>query len=181
VRSGKSSFALELAQKASPRRYFVATAEAGDAEMAERIARHRRERGADFQTLEAPLALGPALERCEPGAAVVIDCLTLWLSNQLLTGADHEAILERLQQAIGLGLTRRLQLFVVANEVGLGIVPDSALARSFRDLAGYAHQRLAARADSIYFAALGVMLRLSPPPLALVTPSHAPTAATAER
>jgi adenosylcobinamide kinase / adenosylcobinamide-phosphate guanylyltransferase len=171
VRSGKSAFALELARRLGTRRSFIATAQAFDAEMRARIDRHVAERGAEFQTIEEPLALAPALARAD-AEVVVVDCLTLWLSNLLLRAPQPDlAPLEAEIDALAEQLKRRRQhVVVVTNEVGLGVVPESALGRMFRDLAGRAHQRVCAIADEIYLGALGCMLRLKPAPVALVSP-----------
>ena len=171
VRSGKSAFALELARGLGVRRVFVATAQAFDDEMRERIARHVGERGAEFQTIEEPLALTSLLVRVDADV-VLIDCLTLWLSNLLLRDAAPDLrALEAEVDAFAEQLRRRTQhVVVVTNEVGLGVVPESKLGRMFRDLAGRAHQRLCASADEIYLGALGCMLRLKPAPVELVQP-----------
>jgi adenosylcobinamide kinase/adenosylcobinamide-phosphate guanylyltransferase len=161
ARSGKSDFALRLARRLGSRRVFVATAQAFDDEMRTRIADHRRTRGADFETVEEPLDLPETLRKIA-GAVVVVDCLTLWLSNLLLRDDDPKRVLAAVDElALVLG-ERRRTVILVTNEVGMGIVPETALGRSFRDLAGTAHQRLAALADEVYFAALGVMLRVKP-------------------
>lgn len=174
VRSGKSAFALELARGLGARRAFIATAQAFDDEMRERIARHVEERGREFETHEVPLDLASALARLESDV-VVIDCLTLWLSNLLL--AEPVPTTDALEHAIDALVVaierRRSHVIVVTNEVGMGVVPESALGRLFRDLAGRAHQRLCARADEIYLGMLGCMLRLRPEPLALVPREHA--------
>jgi len=172
VRSGKSTFALQAARRLGSRRTLIATAQPLDDEMRERIAAHRRERGAEFDTLEEPLDLPGALDRLATSPAtpdvVVVDCLTLWLSNLLLRGDDATAVegaVERLAAAVA---RRPFHVVVVTNEVGLGVVPPSPLGRTFRDVAGRAHQRLAPLADHLYFAALGCILRLKPGPLCLV-------------
>jgi len=170
VRSGKSAFALELARGLGERRAFVATAQAFDAEMRERIDRHVEERGRQFETYEEPRELTALLNRVQADV-VVVDCLTLWLSNLLLAspqprGPEIEREIERFAVALSM---RRNHVILVTNEVGMGVVPESALGRLFRDLAGRAHQRVCASADQIYFAALGCMLRLRPDPVALVS------------
>jgi adenosylcobinamide kinase/adenosylcobinamide-phosphate guanylyltransferase len=164
TRSGKSGFALSLAKKLGTRRLFIATGQAKDAEMAERIRRHRDSRGSDFPTLEVPLALAEALGEVKDIDVVVIDCLTLWLANLLLEGESAETIEGRVRE-LGVVLERRtFHAVVVTNEVGLGIVPESTLGRLFRDVAGLAHQELSRRADEVYFALLGTLLRLKPQP-----------------
>lgn len=167
VRSGKSAFALDLARRLGTRRLFIATAEARDLEMAARISRHVRERGADFRTIESPLEVVGSLDAAREVDVVVLDCLTLWLSNLLLRGDSEMAILGQVDRLIETIREKPIHAILVTNEVGMGIVPESALGRSFRDLAGRAHQALAARADEIYFGALGTMIRLKPAPLAL--------------
>lgn len=182
ARSGKSRFALGRARRLGARRVFVATGQALDAEMAERIATHVRTRGADFRTVEEPLALPEALVALGGGGdatssadVVVVDCLTLWLSNLVCKGDSEGASIERLAalcdeqvDALAAALARRrFHAIVVTNEVGLGIVPEAPLGRVFRDVAGRAHQRLAAQADEIHLAILGTILRLRPEPLAV--------------
>jgi adenosylcobinamide kinase/adenosylcobinamide-phosphate guanylyltransferase len=166
VRCGKSAFALELARGLGRRRLFIATAEALDPEMRERIDRHRAERGQDFETLEEPLAVPEALERAQADV-VVVDCLTFWLSNLLLRDATDEQIETRVAALLRALATRRFHSVLVTNEVGMGVVPDNALGRRFRDCVGRTHQQLAALSDELYFGVLGSMLRLRPAPIAL--------------
>jgi len=173
ARSGKSRFALARARQLGERRVFVATGQALDAEMADRIAAHVRTRGDDFRTVEEPLDLpgvlaSPAIDGAD---VVVVDCLTLWLSNLLVRGDDEAHIAARVDALCAVLERRRCHALLVTNEVGLGIVPESPLGRLFRDVAGRAHQLLAAAADEIYFAVLGTMLRLRPEPLAMVPPA----------
>jgi adenosylcobinamide kinase/adenosylcobinamide-phosphate guanylyltransferase len=167
VRSGKSAFALALARTLGPRRVFLATAQAWDAEMAARIAAHRAERSADFETIEEPFDPLGALDRAAGADVVVLDCVTLWLSNLLLRGASEAEIAAKVVALADALRAAPFASVVVTNEVGMGIVPESPLGRTFRDVAGRAHQALAARADRIYFAMLGTMLRLSPGPVAI--------------
>ncbi len=169
VRSGKSAFALALAMRRGARRAFLATAQPFDDEMRARIARHAQERGGDFTTVEAPLALEEAIAGLRGAAdVVVVDCLTLWLSNLLLAGTAAAAIEARVD-----ALARALEgatfaSILVTNEVGMGVVPESPLGRAFRDVAGRAHQRLARSAREVYLAAIGTILRLRPGPVELV-------------
>ena len=152
-RSGKSRYALELARQrfAGDRRVFLATAEPLDGEMSDRIRKHREERGADFVTVEEPFEI----DRQVDADVVVVDCLTLWLSNLMFAGrvAEWEERLARMAAA-------PVMRIVVTNEVGSGIVPDNALAREFRDLAGTVNQRAAALAVEAYFMAFGIPVRL---------------------
>ena len=155
ARSGKTSLALRRAEAGPARPVMIATAEALDAEMAERIARHRAERGPDWRTVEAPLALAEALEGLAKDEIAVVDCLTLWLSNLMHAGRDPEAET--------LGLIKALagrEVILVSNEVGLGIVPEHPLGRRFRDAAGRMNQALAAAADNALFVVAGLPLVL---------------------
>jgi adenosylcobinamide kinase/adenosylcobinamide-phosphate guanylyltransferase len=169
VRSGKSAFALTRARQLGERRLFLATAEPFDDEMRERAVRHRAERGVAFHTVEAPRALVQAVrEGARQSDVLVIDCLTLWLSNLLLDGLDRADIALRVDE-LGAALRESAaHVVIVSNEVGLGIVPEAPLARAFRDVSGAAHQALGRQAHELYFAVMGQLLRLRPAPLELV-------------
>jgi len=178
VRAGKSRFALERArQLGGPRRAFVATAEPLDGEMAERIARHQDERrGGGFITLEEPLDLSAAIGSAYAAAdVVVVDCLTLWVSNHLVRGAGAAALGEAFDGLLAALARRPVPVLLVSNEVGLGLVPETPLGRAFRDQVGLLHQRLAAVADELYAGLMGALLRLRPAPVeaVLVQPSPA--------
>lgn len=170
ARSGKSRFAQARASALGPRRIFLATAQAFDDEMRDRIARHRDERGAAFRTIEEPLALPEALGALDEADAdvVLVDCLTLWLSNVLMRDPAPEPALRRIDDLGRAIAARRCHVVLVSNEVGMGIVPEPPLARVFRDLSGHAHQRLGDEADEIYVALLGQILRLRPDPVGCV-------------
>jgi len=158
ARSGKSRHAETLVAAAAAAATYIATAEPGDAEMAARIAAHRARRGGSWHTVEAPLDLAPEiLGHAEPARPILVDCLTLWLSNVLLAGrvVEHEA--ETLCAALR---DARGPVVLVANEVGLGLVPDTPLGRQFRDAAGRLNQQIAALADRVVFVAAGLPLVL---------------------
>ena len=138
---------------------MIVTAQAFDAEMSDRIARHRADRGDRWRTVEAPLDLAAAVDALAPGDVAVIDCLTLWLTNLILGGNDVVAARDGLLAALARTPAR---LWVVSNEVGLGIVPDNALSRRFRDEAGRLHQALAARADEVVLLVAGLPLTVKP-------------------
>jgi adenosylcobinamide kinase/adenosylcobinamide-phosphate guanylyltransferase len=174
ARSGKSRFALSYARALGPRRLFVATAEARDAEMDERIARHQAERGGEFATQEEPLHLARVLAEEHAADVIVVDCLTLWLSNLLLRDTSPADIERHLEDVLAAIEPRRQHVILVSNEVGFGIVPESALARSFRDIAGRAHQQIAAVADEVYLAAMGLLVRLVPEPVRTFRPGQVP-------
>jgi adenosylcobinamide kinase/adenosylcobinamide-phosphate guanylyltransferase len=167
ARSGKSDLALGLARQSGSRRVFLATAEARDAEMQGRIEQHRRERGPDFETIEVPLDVPEALARVDADV-VVLDCVTLWISNLLCRGDGLADVVRRIDTLVDVLERRTFDAIVVTNEVGMGLVPETELGRAFRDATGLAHQRLARVADRIYFGALGTMLRLKPGPVTLV-------------
>ncbi len=158
ARSGKSAFAERLLAGHARPCVYLATAEAGDAEMAERIALHRRRRGAGWSTVEEPLDLPAALASAAgAGAAVLVDCLTLWLGNLMQAGQDVPRATAALFETLS-GLAGPVVL--VSNEVGSGIVPDNALARAFRDEAGRLNQAAAAAAARVYLLAAGLSLTL---------------------
>lgn len=158
ARSGKTRRALAIAAP-FPARIYIATGEPRDAEMADRIARHRRERGESWTTVEAPLDLSAAIGGLPHGSAGVVDCLTLWLSNLMGVGRDVASATENLLSAIR---ACPATLVLVSNEVGLGIVPETPLGRAFRDEQGRLNQAVAAVADEVEFVAAGLPLRLKP-------------------
>lgn len=160
-RSGKSRFAAAQAGRYR-RKLLIATMEPGnDTELADRIRRHREERGPEWQVLEEPVHLDRALAAGAEGAdVVVVDCLTLWVTNCLLRGLTDEAVLTAAAQLADMIGAQPVPVILVANEVGLGIVPDHPLARRFRDLAGWINQRLAAVCGEVYFVAAGLPLIL---------------------
>lgn len=153
ARSGKSRFAEGLVTARPGPWLYIATAQALDAEMGARIAKHRARRAPGWETAEAPLELAAALAAAPPARPVLVDCLTLWLSNALLAGRDVEAESRLLADTLA---RPRGPWVVVANEVGLGIVPDNALARRFRDAAGWLNQRVAAAADCVVLTVAGL-------------------------
>ena len=162
ARSGKSAYAEALVEESALEPVYLATAEAGDAEMAERIAHHRARRGPSWRTIEEPRRLEAALtDTAGPGRAVLVDCLTLWLSNLTLSGADPEtrgrALCEMACSLPGL-------VVFVSNEVGMGLVPDTPLGRRFRDAQGRLNQAVAQAASSVVFVAAGLPLFLKGAP-----------------
>jgi adenosylcobinamide kinase/adenosylcobinamide-phosphate guanylyltransferase len=167
VRSGKSAFALARARSLGGRRAFVATAQALDDEMRARIERHVRERGDAFRTIEAPFDLPETLSSLSSVDVVLVDCLTLWLSNLLVRGDDEPRVLAAVDALVSAMLRAPFAVVVVTNEVGMGVVPESELGRRFRDVSGHAHQRVARHAAELYFAAMGCVLRLRPGPVSL--------------
>lgn len=156
ARSGKSRLAQSEAEACDGPLVYIATAEAGDTEMAQRIARHRADRDARWTTVECPVALADAIV-AQSDRVVLVDCLTLWLSNLMLGGHDLGRHRRALIKAIA---DRRAPLFVVSNEVGLGLVPETPLGRAFRDAAGRLNQEVAAATREVLFVAAGLPLRM---------------------
>jgi adenosylcobinamide kinase / adenosylcobinamide-phosphate guanylyltransferase len=158
ARSGKSRYAEAVVESWHVPPVYLATAEGLDAEMRDRIAQHRARRGAFWTTVEEPLALPAALrESARTGVPILVDCLTLWLSNVICAGRSAEDAIDALLAAVP-----RLEapVVMVANEVGLGIVPENALARAFRDHAGRLNREIAAIAERVVFVAAGLPLIL---------------------
>lgn len=155
ARSGKSRYGESLIAREPPPWTYIATAEALDDEMAQRVAAHRAQRDGRWQTIEAARDLPGALAALPPTAVVLVDCLTLWLSNLLLAEIDITAETARLEDVL---TQMQGKVVLVANEVGFGIVPENALARRFRDLQGELNQRLATRADRVVLVVAGLPL-----------------------
>jgi adenosylcobinamide kinase/adenosylcobinamide-phosphate guanylyltransferase len=152
ARSGKSLYAEQLLTRHAPPWVYIATAQAFDDEMRDRISGHRARRGADWHTIEAPIDLAGTLAGV-PERPVLVDCLTLWLSNLMLTGQNIAATIAALQRILP---CRTAPLILVSNEVGLGIVPETPLGRAFRDCAGRLNQQIAAQAGSVVFMVAGL-------------------------
>jgi adenosylcobinamide kinase/adenosylcobinamide-phosphate guanylyltransferase len=165
VRSGKSQFALELARSISGPKVYLATAQALDAEMAERIRKHKESRPSDWETVEEPLEISKAVrEQGSRFRAILLDCLTLWLSNALMAGWGEEKILAQTEELLHSARASRSSLIVVSNEVGSGIVPEHPSARLFRDLSGSIHQKIAREADEVYFMICGLPQKIKSVP-----------------
>jgi adenosylcobinamide kinase/adenosylcobinamide-phosphate guanylyltransferase len=155
VKSGKSSHALVLAEAFGEPRYFLATAEALDGEMAERIARHKAQRGSRFSTIEEPLAIQDRLREC-----MVLDCIPLWLNNMFYYGREGE-----IEEAVG-ALVERLprDIVIVTNEIGMGFIPADPLSRRYGDTLGRVNARLAAACDRVILMVAGVPVVVKGPP-----------------
>jgi adenosylcobinamide kinase/adenosylcobinamide-phosphate guanylyltransferase len=165
ARSGKSTYAEDQAWARGGRVLFVATASAGDEEMAERIRKHRAGRPVSWETLEAPLRVGQAILAHEPADVLIVDCMTLLVSNVLLQLPEHtatETAQDKTAAEVDALLDAHAQLggewFVVSNEVGLGLVPEYPLGRVYRDLLGWTNQRLARAADRVVLMVAGIPL-----------------------
>ncbi|MDB5614314.1 MAG: cobU [Devosia sp.] len=159
ARSGKTAFAEQLAIRSGSKPAYLATAEALDSEMRDRVASHQAGRAGQFATIEEPLALSDALLVASVKHDVIlVDCLTLWITNLLMANEDVARAVSELGAT--LMQLKTAKVILVSNEVGLGIVPDNAMARTFRDLAGSAHQRLAEICDDAYFVVAGLPITL---------------------
>ena len=175
ARSGKSRQAVALAQAVPGRVAFVATAIPADPDLRARIARHRAERPRDWLTVEEPFELASACRRLAGGAdLVIVDCLTLWVSNSIERGMDDDRVLSAAGALAKLQRERLMSLVIVSNEVGEGVHPPTALGMRFRDLLGLVNQRVAAAADRVTLMVAGIAVdikRAQPAPAALVVPS----------
>ena len=166
ARSGKSAYVQRVAEACCAERLYLATATPGDEEMAARIARHRADRGKGWTTREEPLEIARALQaEARPGRVVVVDCLTLWLSNLMLAGRDPAPALAGLAEAVG---ALAGPAVLISNEVGMGIVPDHRLGREFRDWQGRANQEIARACDAAILIVAGLPVQLKPPATARV-------------
>jgi adenosylcobinamide kinase / adenosylcobinamide-phosphate guanylyltransferase len=160
VRSGKSALAIRRASAYPGRVTFIATAEAGDAEMAARIERHRGERSAAWETVEEPLELAGAIVDADPEAFVIVDCLSFWVANLLERGDGDAEVEQRAADAAARAAAREPPTVVVSNEVGMGVVPASAAGRAYRDLLGRTNTIWAERAAQVELIVAGRVLRL---------------------
>jgi len=164
ARSGKSSFALKTASALDGHKAYLATAEDLDQEMKERIVKHKEARGSDWNTHEEPVKIVDALKgMMDQYDVILVDCLTLWLSNLVCSNMDYENDINELIDVLRTARAIHespLQLFIVSNEVGMGIVPDNELSRRFRDLAGILNQKVAQMADEAYLVTAGIPIKL---------------------
>jgi len=161
ARSGKSGLAERLAHELDGKRAYIATAQALDPEMVARIEKHRQDRGKAWDTYEEPLAIAELLQKLSSRYDVVLlDCLTLWLSNIIAHTGDGDVISAHSEELIAAIRAFKGTLLIVSNEVGLGIVPDNPLARQFRDYAGLLNQKVAQVADEVYFTASGIPIKI---------------------
>ena len=160
IKSGKTKFALKKAEELkNSKLYYIATARAVDDEMKERIERHKRDRGEKWITIEEPIEVDRVLKEIPKGSVIIIDCLTTWLTNLLIENYDVEEKTNKLLD-IFLKIKTDLDLFLISNEVGLGIIPDNPLGRKFIDLSGYLHQKVAQIADEVYFIICGCEIKI---------------------
>lgn len=160
IKSGKTKFALKKAEELNNGKlYYIATARAVDEEMKERIERHRIERGEKWITIEEPIEIDRVLKTIPKSSVIIIDCLTTWLTNLLIENYNVEEKTNKLLDIL-LKTKTDLDLFLISNEVGLGIIPDNPLGRKFIDLSGNLHQKVAQIADEVYFILCGCEIKV---------------------
>lgn len=156
-RSGKSGFALDYANQHFSKKIFLATCEVLDDEMDRRISQHKKLRGPEWQTIEEPVGIVERIRQDQgEGSVIVLDCLTLWLSNLLLRGDDDQEITHEVDRLIDAVRQSNHSLIIVSNEVGMGIVPADPLGRRFRDLSGMANQKIARAMETVVFMVSGI-------------------------
>jgi adenosyl cobinamide kinase/adenosyl cobinamide phosphate guanylyltransferase len=162
ARSGKSDFAQDMAEKRDGKRFFLATAQAFDEEMKERIQKHQEKRGHRWETLEEPIFLGKALRSVpDSSKTILVDCLTVWMSNLLMKFPDQDEKIREIMDDFFLSMEGiEGMVIVVSNEVGAGIVPDNKLARDYRDQLGFLNQAVARRADEVYLLCAGIPVKI---------------------
>jgi len=160
ARSGKSQQATKLAKKIGDKVAFIATCAPLDAEMKERVKRHRCLRPKDWKTIEAPIDVASALKNLDRFDAVIIDCITLFLTNLMMENMSDEDILSEITNLVQAVKGANFAAVIVSNEVGLGIVPSSEMSRRFRDLAGFANQIIAQNADEVYLMVSGIPVKI---------------------
>jgi adenosylcobinamide kinase/adenosylcobinamide-phosphate guanylyltransferase len=160
ARSGKSAYALKEASRISGKKAYIATAEALDEEMQQRIENHKRRRGDEWITFEEPLKIAEVIKEIEGKySVIIIDCLTLWLSNIIHGNFDIIYEIENLISTLCV-TSHVSHIYIVSNEVGMGIVPDNELARKFRDMAGILNRKIAETADEVYVVLAGIPLKI---------------------
>jgi adenosylcobinamide kinase/adenosylcobinamide-phosphate guanylyltransferase len=183
ARSGKSSFGLKLAEdrlkalglkeknnsleetsifSLQPKKAYIATAQAFDEEMKDRIEKHRQQRGNDWHTVEEPFDIVGALNKLKEYPVILLDCLTLWISNLMLNNIDIQREIEQFLNTINSSAFsfQPSALIIISNEVGMGIVPENELARRFRDIAGMFNQKVAENSDEVYFVVSGMPIKI---------------------
>ena len=161
ARSGKSRLAESLAEGFGTPLCYIATGQALDTEMEERISAHRTRRGGNWHTVEEPLRLAETIRNVDGSfQAILVDCITLWLTNLLLTHEDTDQVMAKVGALVEVMPKGKTPLILVSNEVGMGIVPENAQARLFRDLSGFIQQKVAREADEVYFMVSGLPVKI---------------------
>jgi len=160
ARSGKSTYTLEDASRLTGKKAYIATAEALDEEMRDRIENHKKQRGKDWDTYEEPLRIAEVIQEIEGKyTAIVIDCLTLWLSNIMQSGLNISQEIAKLIETLRI-THHTSHIYLVSNEVGMGIVPENDMARRFRDMAGILNQKVAEISDEVYLLIAGIPMKI---------------------
>lgn len=160
VRSGKSDFAVKLAKKFKQRVVFIATCPPLDEEMRYRVKKHRRKRPQDWRTIEEDIHLPAVIDKLRKEEVAIVDCITLWISNLLLSNIGERAVLKKVKELVESLKKAKASVILVSNEAGWGIVPDNKLSRIFRDIAGITHQKISKVSDDVYLMVGGIPLKL---------------------
>jgi len=160
VRSGKSNFAVNLAKKSKKKIIFIATCKPVDTEMKERIKKHQQQRPKEWITIEEEIDLGSVLRKISKDKLIIIDCITLWVSNLFFHNFNEKEILKIVNDLISIIKRKGLSVIIVSNEVGWGIVPNNKIARNFRDIMGIIHQKISESSNEIYLLVSGIPIKL---------------------
>ena len=160
VRSGKSNFAVNLAKKSKKKIIFIATCKPVDTEMKERIKKHKQQRPKEWITIEEEIDLGSVLRNISKDKLIIIDCITLWVSNLFFHNFNEKEILKIVNDLISIIKRKGLSVIIVSNEVGWGIVPNNKIARNFRDIMGIIHQKISESSNEIYLLVSGIPIKL---------------------
>ena len=160
VRSGKSNFAVKLAKKWGKKVIFLATCRPADNEMRKRIKKHKKSRPGEWKVIEENIDISPVIKNTGKDKLVIIDCITLWLSNLLLSGLKEKKITKKINEFLLMLKKTKSSIVIVSNEVGWGIVPDNELSRIFRDIIGIAHQKISEVSHEVYLLVSGIALKI---------------------
>ncbi|MCP4650507.1 MAG: bifunctional adenosylcobinamide kinase/adenosylcobinamide-phosphate guanylyltransferase [PVC group bacterium] len=160
VRSGKSNYAVKLAKQSKQKIIFLATCTPADAEMKQRVRKHKKSRPKNWQTIEEPIDVISVLKQLKDDELVIFDCLTLWVSNLLLSGFEEKEVIKIIEKFVEQLKINKANVIIVSNEVGWGIVPENKLARVFRDIIGTAHQKIAKVSDEAYLMVAGMPMKI---------------------
>jgi len=160
VRSGKSNFAVNLAKKSKKKIIFIATCKPVDTEMKERIKKHQQQRPKEWITIEEEIDLGSVLRKISKDKLIIIDCITLWVSNLFFHNFNEKEILKIVNDLISIIKRKGLSVIIVSNEVGWGIIPNNKIARNFRDIMGIIHQKISESSNEIYLLVSGIPIKL---------------------
>ena len=160
VRSGKSNFAVKLAKQWGKEVVFLATCRPADNEMHKRVKKHKKNRPKEWKIIEEEIDISSIIKNYRKDSLIIIDCITLWISNLLLSGLKEKKIMKKINEFIDMLKKAKSSIIIVSNEVGWGIVPDNELARFFRDIIGIVHQKISKLSDEAYLVISGITLKI---------------------